>query len=111
MSKSLADTLEELIAAIRENTAALQGAKGSVTVKVTKPAAPKPAPAVEAPAAAVVAVPTYDSDVRPVALKLAQAKGREALVALLAKFGAKAGPELPADKYSEFVAEATAAME
>lgn len=45
----------------------------------------------------------YANDIAPRVLKLAEAKGRDAAVAMLAKFGVTKAPQLEVGQYAEFV--------
>lgn len=64
-------------------------------------------PAAEDPATSAAASVSYE-DVKKAIIKLSQAKGRDAVVATLAKFGANAGPQLKPEQYAEFIAAAGA---
>jgi hypothetical protein len=79
------------------------------TPPAPKAAAPKPTPepAVTEPVVAEGAEPVdYNKDVKPLLLKVSQAKGRDALLALLTKFGAKNGSDLKAEQLGDVKAAA-----
>jgi hypothetical protein len=107
---NLADAIESLIVAVNANTEAVKALSLPRPVPAKAPAAaPAPAPVLDFTKVAKPAAPaalTYEADVRPVAIKVAGKLGRDALVALFAEFGVKAGPELPADKFAPFIARA-----
>ena len=108
--------IEELTAALIDNTKALRElASGSNAAPVApaaeapkperkkkEPAAPAPAPAAEPPAAAG---PTLQ-DVRTAAQAVLDANGQDAtpLVALAKEYNVKRISEVPADKYAEMIA-------
>lgn len=50
----------------------------------------------------------YTRDVRPVLLQLSKAKGKDELLALLKKYGAKNGEAIKADDFAKIVADANA---
>ena len=54
---------------------------------------------------------SYAKDVGPRVLKLAEAKGRPAAVAVLTSFGVEKAPELKASQYAAFIKAIDAAME
>lgn len=103
---SLEALIADLTAAIRENTAALGGAK---TTKATKSApAAAAAAATAAPAAQVPAGP----DVKVCATKLmalAQSKGRDAAVGVLTQFGVAKVTDLKPESFAMFSAAVDAA--
>lgn len=68
-------------------------------------AAPTPAPA----AAANLAAPTIEQ-ARKLVIELGQKKGRDAVMALLTKFGASKLPEVPPHQYAAVIADATTAL-
>lgn len=78
----------------------------------TSQAAPAPQP-VLAPKedAKSTAKPATPEEVRALAIKLGQVKGRDALVSLLTDFGVSKTPELPPHQYASFIAKATAKIE
>lgn len=69
-------------------------------------AAPKQEPAA-APAGKAAAT---SEEVRSLAIKLGQVKGRDALISMLTDFGVSKTPELPPHQYASFIAKATAAI-
>lgn len=83
-----------------------KAAKAAAEAPANEPPETKPAKK-EKPAAKAEA--TYD-DAKKAILDLSSDKGREAAVAVLAKFGAGKLPEVDESKYAEVVAEAQAAM-
>ena len=85
--------------------AATPGAReaASPAASASRPPAPTPAPA--APAAL-----QYDTDIGPRLVKIAQTKGREALVAFLSAFEVGKGADLPLDRYPEVVAKVDALL-
>ena len=54
---------------------------------------------------------SYAKDVGPRVLKLAEAKGRPAAVAVLTSFGVEKAPQLKASQYAAFIKAIDAAME
>lgn len=103
---NLEQAISELIYAIRDNTAAIRAGYGDTP---PPPAAEeKPAAIAERVAEDEPAPLTYEKDVRPVAVKLAAAKGRDALVKCLGLFGASKAPELKPEDYATFINEANA---
>lgn len=110
--------------AIQENTEAINRliglfSSGKATVPHAEPKAP--APATEAPAKkvqtpkeepkaepATTDIP-YDK-VKEATLALVKAKGRDAAVEVLAKYGVKVGTKLTKDEYAPYVADVKAAM-
>lgn len=75
-------------------------------IKAEPPVADPAAPAQAQPAAAPAEAPktdvTYDA-AKAAVLKVNEVKGREATVALLAKFGVSKLPELPAEKWAAVI--------
>lgn len=69
------------------------------------PPAPKTpkAPAAETPKAETGGEISYANDIAPRVLKLAEAKGRDAAIAILSKFGVTKAPQLDAGQYAEFI--------
>lgn len=120
---NLSDAIEELIVAVRENTATMQRISGAGKVPPCTPeqqsdaqpptasvrpepepaAAPAPVPSKPAKAKAPAEM-TYEENVRPLALKVAGTKGRDALVALFTEFGVKSGPALKPEQFAAFIA-------
>lgn len=114
---SLEDKIVELTAALRENTAALQGQGNLDVAEPTKAAAPKTAPKKETEKAAPKVATktatkpaakakeddalTYDS-VREKGLKFSAKHGRDALLEVLGQFGATKGTELTEEQYVEY---------
>lgn len=117
--------------ALQENTAALKALFALFSkagIPAPSAATPTPAPQAAAPVpvakeepiatpaevsaapAAKESAPTdaldYNKDVKPLLVKVSTAKGREALVGLLQKFGVAKGDQLPQDKLAAVVAEA-----
>ena len=88
-------------------------AKIEATAKVENPkpaATPAAVTAATVPAAVAAASPSevvldYTKDVKPLLVKVSLNKGRDTLVALLAKFGVVKGDALPADKLGNVIAE------
>jgi pyruvate dehydrogenase E2 component (dihydrolipoamide acetyltransferase) len=73
------------------------------------PAPAAPAPAAPAPVAATGATATI-KDVVAALTPVAEQKGRDAAVALLAKYGAQTVPQLKAESYAQVVADAKALL-
>lgn len=69
------------------------------TASASSPAAES---AAAAPPASTAAPATYDQ-VKPLILKINTAKGREAALAALAKFGVDKGPDLKPEQFAEFI--------
>jgi pyruvate dehydrogenase E2 component (dihydrolipoamide acetyltransferase) len=78
-------------------------------VDAPAPAPAAPAPAAPAPAAAGGATATI-KDVVAALTPVAEQKGRDAAVALLAKYGAQTVPQLKAESYAQVVADAKALL-
>lgn len=90
------------------------GVPATAPTEEVKPESPKPvatqtAETKTAKPEAAAASPSepidYNKQVKPLLLKVSANKGRDALVALLAKFGATKGDQLPADKLGDVLAE------
>lgn len=77
----------------------VQPVKQKTEPEKTEPA--KPAPAA-APAADTQAL-DYVKDVQPLVLKVSSVKGRDAAVALLAKFGLKSAKEAQPEQYADII--------
>ena len=90
-------------AAAGQNTAAAPAAAApEKTASAPPPAAASAADTSPASTAATDTPVAYDQ-VKALILKLNTAKGRDALVAALGKFGVAKGPELKPEQYAEFV--------
>jgi hypothetical protein len=90
------------------NTPAPEAAK---VEEVKKPVASRPAKTEAVTKEAVTESPSdialdYAKDVKPVLINVSKVKGRDALIALLAKFGAAKGDELPAAKLNDVLSNA-----
>lgn len=112
---SIEAKIDALIAALTANTAALSGAKAAPTAKTPaqqiaehtatkaiEKAAATPTPAADKPL-------NYDTDVKPVALKLIGAN-RPKFVELLAKYKVDNAVKLKPEQYKGFVADVKAAL-
>ena len=121
----LTEVVEALIERIGETNDLLAAlvtspaAPGVSRVVPTAPAPAAPAPAAPAPAAPAPAAPApaapaalrYDTDIGPRLVKIAQTKGRAALVAFLSlHFGVSKGADIPLDRFPEVVAKADALL-
>jgi len=104
----LEQVIQENTAAIRALTAAL-AARSEAPVVAPVPARTAPPPPQSTPAPAAVSV-QYDKDVKPLALKLAATKGKEALVAVLKGFGVERAPDVPVDRHPDLVSALKAAL-
>lgn len=105
---NLQEAIEALVAAVRENTDAI---RGTATVKAVATSEPPPAPVHVEQYADEPAPLTYEKDVRPVAVKLAAARGRDALVALLKTYDVSKVPELPPVMFASFIKQAQMEIE
>jgi hypothetical protein len=124
-------SLEVAISELNTNILALIGVMSGATAPATpaKQATKKAAPAAAlvaaasptpeaAPASQPVAAPKQEpataaptmEEVRALAIKLGQVKGREALVTMLTDFGVSKTPELPPHQYASFISKAAAAI-
>lgn len=128
---SLEAAIQENTAALHTLIALMQGGAAVQTPAAAKPAKPAASAASSQPAAK--ATPSAESqseaqtsaasnkteepggatspafsveDVKTAALKLAQTKGRQALVDLLGKFGVAKTPELKPEQYDDFLKQA-----
>lgn len=130
---SLEQTIIDLVAAIRENTAAIVAAKSGAAPAEVKTEEKKPTTAKEAVAQAEAAAkeskakkeaeakakaeaeaaekskaedkaPSYETDVQPKLTAFLSAHGRDAFFALLKPFNAKKGTEVKADDYAAVLA-------
>ena len=100
--KKLLDAIERLIEALNAN-GGLSPAPVAAPVEAPKeePAQPEPEPAKEDPAA-----PAYSKDdVQHMAIKKIQAGNRDAVKALIEKYGAKRVGDVAEDKLAAFAAE------
>jgi hypothetical protein len=70
--------------------------------------ASSPKPADDQPTAS--AALEYERDVKPLVIRAGGAKGRDAVMALLSKFGVAKGPDVPADKLPAFKGELEALL-
>lgn len=75
----------------------------------TTEAAPAPQPAA-APTPTLTAQPATIEGARKLVIELGQKKGRDAVMALLTKFGASKLPEVAPHNYAAVIADATAAL-
>lgn len=82
----------------------VEAKKPATTQTAPETKAATTAPAAESPSEPVAAI-DYTKDVKPLLLKVSTSKGRDALVALLTKFGVAKGDQLPADKLGNVIAE------
>lgn len=105
----LTEAIVALTKAVEENTATLRKQIVLDHIPPSAPAFVEKAAAMEAEIAAPAAL-TYEANVRPLALRLSAEKGRDALVALLAKFGVKKGQDLVPDQFPAFIDAANAAL-
>lgn len=121
---SLESTIEKLVAAIAENTAAIREANSTMTAASVSTTAepPKPksvsaepapqSPKVEKKQAAKEEAPAVDKKTLTAkVIELAKTKGRETAAGALAEFGATKVPEVKEEDYGALFAKAEALLQ
>lgn len=103
----LEEAIKENTATLKQLIAALQaGAAAAVPAR----AAAAPKPAADKPATSSSAALDYEKDVKPLALRVAKDKGREALVEILKGFKVAQANLLKPEQFGEFVKSCNTAL-